>query len=225
MQEKLLRKVADLIKKLEGLRLEAYTDEGGIYTIGYGHTKAMGDPNPEEVKKITLKEAENILHQDIQVIYNDLEKNIPAKVFKLLTDGELVAIISFVFNLGLTAFYNSTLYKYILAGDKEKASREFRRWTKIKVNGKYKDSEGLIKRRNIEMEKFNEYDLGNLNEDSNLKKSIPHIIGSFGSSSMLIGLLNSVKGSHTLEIFIGLPLGLLIGFFGFKLLNIWMKKC
>ena len=113
MQEKLLWKVADLIKKLEGLRLEAYTDEGGIYTIGYGHTKAMGDPNPEEVKKITLKEAENILHQDIQVIYNDLEKNIPAKVFKLLTDGELVAIISFVFNLGLTAFYSSTLYKYI----------------------------------------------------------------------------------------------------------------
>lgn len=28
----------ELIKRWEGLRLEAYQDTGGIWTIGYGHT-------------------------------------------------------------------------------------------------------------------------------------------------------------------------------------------
>ena len=31
----------DLIKKYEGLRLEAYKCPAGVWTIGYGHTKGV----------------------------------------------------------------------------------------------------------------------------------------------------------------------------------------
>ena len=38
----------NLIKKFEGLRLEAYLCPAGVWTIGYGHTKGVkeGDNNP-----------------------------------------------------------------------------------------------------------------------------------------------------------------------------------
>ena len=36
----------DLIKRWEGLRLTAYQDSVGIWTIGYGHTARQGRRRP-----------------------------------------------------------------------------------------------------------------------------------------------------------------------------------
>ncbi|SPU27380.1 Phage-related lysozyme (muraminidase) [Candidatus Bartonella washoeensis] len=47
-----------LIKQLEGLRLSAYEDAIGVWTIGYGHTSAAGAPDVYEGMQITEKEAE-----------------------------------------------------------------------------------------------------------------------------------------------------------------------
>ena len=46
----------EIIKKWEGLRLEAYLCPAGVPTIGWGHTKGvkLGD-------KITLEQAEDFL--------------------------------------------------------------------------------------------------------------------------------------------------------------------
>ena len=39
MFRKLSKNGLQLIKKFEGCKLIAYKDSGGVYTIGYGHTK------------------------------------------------------------------------------------------------------------------------------------------------------------------------------------------
>ena len=38
---KITSEVLDLIKRYEGLILNAYKDPAGVYTIGYGHTKGV----------------------------------------------------------------------------------------------------------------------------------------------------------------------------------------
>ena len=47
------QKGIDLIKKYEGLRLEAYLCPAGVWTIGYGHTAGVG-----KGMKITAEQAE-----------------------------------------------------------------------------------------------------------------------------------------------------------------------
>ena len=55
----------DLIKRWEGLRLTAYQDSVGVWTIGYGHTAEAGPPAPKAGMKITEKEATDILARDL----------------------------------------------------------------------------------------------------------------------------------------------------------------
>ncbi|SPU27382.1 Phage-related lysozyme (muraminidase) [Candidatus Bartonella washoeensis] len=63
-----------LIKQLEGLRLSAYEDAIGVWTIGYGHTSAAGAPDVYEGMQITEKEAEKILRQDLRQLKMLLNK-------------------------------------------------------------------------------------------------------------------------------------------------------
>ena len=51
----------DLIKKYEGLRLEAYLCPAGVWTIGYGHTKGV-----KQGMKITEEQAEAYLREVLQ---------------------------------------------------------------------------------------------------------------------------------------------------------------
>lgn len=55
----LSQKGLDLIKGFEGLRLRAYRDPAGVWTIGYGHT---GGVKPGQV--ITRARAEELLRAD-----------------------------------------------------------------------------------------------------------------------------------------------------------------
>lgn len=50
-----------LIKQWEGLRLYAYQDVIGVWTIGYGHTAQAGEPIVQEGMKITENQTETIL--------------------------------------------------------------------------------------------------------------------------------------------------------------------
>ena len=57
------QKGLDLIKKYEGLRLEAYKCPAGVWTIGYGHTKGV-----IKGMKISKEEAEEFLKQDVSIV-------------------------------------------------------------------------------------------------------------------------------------------------------------
>lgn len=84
----------EMIKQLEGCRLSAYKclDSEDYYTIGYGHY-GISDGS----LKITQAEANELLEEDLSVIYDALE---PADYYYNFTDYEYDALVSFCFNLG-----------------------------------------------------------------------------------------------------------------------------
>jgi lysozyme len=130
------------IKTAEGLRLTAYKDGGGVWTIGYGHTGA----DVREGLTIPLSEAERLLTRDLRVAENHVNGAVQVK----LTQNQFDALVSFVYNVGGDAFRKSTLLKKLNAGDYLGAADQFPRWNKD--NGKVVD--GLTNRRREERALF-----------------------------------------------------------------------
>lgn len=143
----------DLIKRFEGLILHSYLCPANKLTVGYGHCG-------EDVKQgmvITEKEAEELLKQDLNLFESKLNYSISHDHISL-NQNQFDACISFIFNLGFSAFIFSTLYKKLKAGDYAGAADEFPRWVYItktvdgeKVKIKQK---GLETRRKAERELF-----------------------------------------------------------------------
>ena len=129
-----------IIKKYEGLKLEAYICPANIPTIGFGSTFY---PDGRRVKlgdKITLQEAESILLHDIK----RFEKEVRNAVKIEITNNQLSALISFTYNVGASAFRKSTLLKKVNANPTDLTiHNEFMRWTR--AGGKVLP--GLVKRR------------------------------------------------------------------------------
>jgi len=116
----------NFLKEKEGLRLRAYQDSGGTWTIGYGHTGRMPDGTPVgKGKKISREEAESLLRRDIAVHAE--------KVRRLLgetpvTRSQFEALVDFSFNKGITRLKSSTLLKMVQEARYIDASDEFLRW-------------------------------------------------------------------------------------------------
>ena len=55
----------DLLKRFEGLRLDAYRDIAGVLTIGYGHTAGFRDGRFDENSVITPEVAQDLLEADL----------------------------------------------------------------------------------------------------------------------------------------------------------------
>lgn len=134
---KLGKKGLKLIKEFEGLKLRAYQDTGGVWTIGYGHTR-----NAKPGLTITEKQATKLLVADVY----DAEKGVERATKVDLTQNEFDALVSFTFNLGVGQLLKSTLLKKLNRGDKEGAADEFLRW--VYDNGK--KLRGLERRREAE---------------------------------------------------------------------------
>ncbi|WP_332065708.1 lysozyme [Bartonella sp. CB189] len=131
-----------LIKQWEGLRLHAYKDAVGVWTIGYGHTAQAGKPFVQEGMQITKSQAEALLQRDLA----QFEKTVEHMVKQFLTNEQFAALVSFCYNVGIEAFCSSTLLKKINAGDYEAVPAELQRWTK--AGGKR--LQGLVYRRAAE---------------------------------------------------------------------------
>ena len=130
------------IKQFEGCKLTAYKCPANVWTIGYGHTK-----NITPGMKITQVDANNFIKADILPIETFL-----STLGVNLKQGQYDALVDFMFNLGITKFTKSTLYKLIKAGSSdEKICIEFMKWTHA---GK-KVLSGLVKRRTWECEQWN----------------------------------------------------------------------
>jgi lysozyme len=115
-----------LIKVSEGLETVAYPDPGNKvtgepWTIGYGHTRGVrkGDTCTEE-------QATEWLREDLQAAEGAVRHLVDVP----LTQGQFDALASFVFNVGPTAFGNSTLLRLLNAGDAVAAADQFRRWNR-----------------------------------------------------------------------------------------------
>ena len=132
----------DLIKKWEGLRLEAYLCPAGVWTIGYGHIKGV-----KKGDKISQAQANTLLADDVA---NVAESAVNAYVNVPLNQEQFDALASFTFNLGGGNLKSSTLLKKLNDGDYLGAANEFKRW--VKAGGKTLN--GLVDRREAEAQMF-----------------------------------------------------------------------
>lgn len=139
------RSGVDLIKSFEGLRVVSYLDSVGVPTIGYGHT----GPDVKLGQKIDHQVAEIVLRKDLIRFEEAVERLVKVE----LNQHQFDALVSFAFNVGASAFKNSTLLKRL--NNKEDpctvAKQEFPRWNKGLNN---KVLEGLTRRRIKEVEFF-----------------------------------------------------------------------
>lgn len=83
-----------LIEGFEGLRLTAYQDSVGVWTIGYGHTKGV-----TKGQTITQEQAESFLRDDLAVAENAVNTLATQHDWEF-NDNEFSALVSFAFNLG-----------------------------------------------------------------------------------------------------------------------------
>lgn len=102
-----------LIKRFEGTKLNAYKDVKGVWTIGTGTTVY---PNGNYVKSgdtITQEQADQYLTYDLQRFVNSINSLVKVT----LTQNQFDALVSLVYNIGSTAFANSTLLRTLNSGN------------------------------------------------------------------------------------------------------------
>jgi len=131
-----------LIESFEGLRLTAYQDVKGIWTIGYGHTGKDVHPG----LTITEAEADNLMRLDLRIA----EAGVNHLVTYPVTQTEFDALGSFAFNVGVGSLASSTLLKDVNRGDVTDAEQQFLRWD----HAGNVEVEGLRKRRMAEAAMF-----------------------------------------------------------------------
>ena len=127
-----------LLKHFEGLRLEAYQDSVGVWTIGYGHTKhalkgmVITEEEAEELLVEELPEYEGYVNDSCNVV--------------LLQQHEFDALVCWTYNLGPTNLNSSTMLRKLNNGDYKEVPFQMKRWDK--AGGK--TLLGLARRRNAE---------------------------------------------------------------------------
>lgn len=139
--------LTNLIKHFEGFRDTAYLPtKNDVPTIGYGITKnvKLGD-------KVTKEQADKML-EDHLTEYQDTVKTM---VKVPLTDNQLNAVTSLVYNIGPTAFRKSRALAALNAGDFTTFQKEAFDPEHGFVHQKGEKLTGLVNRRQKEKELFN----------------------------------------------------------------------
>jgi lysozyme len=109
----------DLVKEFEGLRLDAYKDSVGVWTIGYGTTAMAGvGIKPVLGMKITQPEAEMYLRRGLEKFADQIRPAITAPI----NENEFGAFLSLAYNIGPGAFAKSTALRQFNAGNKARAA-------------------------------------------------------------------------------------------------------
>lgn len=144
------------LKLWEGFVAMPTADLGGKLTIGYGHKIISG----EKFGMISPEMGTKIMMQDVAPLEAFLNNYITPK----LTQNQFDALVIFMFNIGSTAFLNSSVFRDIKDGKMEEATIPWAKWINITV--KEIDPEtgkeikklipvpGLIKRRAQELTLF-----------------------------------------------------------------------
>jgi lysozyme len=132
-----------LIQQFEGCKLEAYLDQRGIPTIGYGHIKdvSMGDT-------CTQEQADAWLVEDCSwawaAVCNDVK--VP------LNENQSGALLSFVYSLGEPQFLKSTLLRFLNMNNYSVVPVEIAKWVWCNMpDGSRQVSKGLQNRRMAEL--------------------------------------------------------------------------
>lgn len=146
-----------LLMQWEGVKEKTYLDSAGLPTIGCGHLLTKDELRSGKIKignefvkyenGLTNLQIDQLLHQDLHIAEETVSNNVSVG----LTQYQFDALCSFVFNVGTTAFINSTLLKVLNSKDFDAVQNQLRRWNKS--GGRI--VAGLINRREKEISLFN----------------------------------------------------------------------
>ena len=132
----------DFTKRYEGLRLKAYQDSGGIWTVGYGHTGS----DVVQGRCVSELEAEALLRADLRNAINCVNRSVRTAI----EQNQFDALVDFAYNAGQGSFVRSTLLTKLNSRDFEGAAGQFSLW--VNVSGK--PLPGLVRRRYAEAAMF-----------------------------------------------------------------------
>lgn len=169
-----------IVKNLESKNgipnLEAYEDDGGVWTSGWGHT----GPEVVEGYKVTVARAERDLDNDLDEAEFAVCKYVD---YKQLSTNEFDALVIFVFNTGpgslLQPHMAAALRPDPVTGriDREAVAAQFPKWvwvTNRKTGKKYRNN-GLINRRAAELTLWNTPDAEKPEEQPAIQTVLPSI--------------------------------------------------
>jgi len=134
------------ICNFEGLKLSAYDDGTGVWTIGYGTTRYPNGKRVSEGDRCTLEQAKAYMQHDLKIF----ERAVNSSVKVPLKQNQFDALVSLAYNIGVGAFKHSTLLKKLNSGDYKEAANQFDVW----VNAGGKRLQGLVNRRAMEKKLF-----------------------------------------------------------------------
>lgn len=114
--------LASILKRLEGVKSEAYLDSAGKPTIGAGSTRGvqMGDTASDD-------QVDSMLAEDIAVVDQDYGQLVSAD----LNTNQEAAVKSLLFNIGGPQFANSKARAALNAGDFETFKKEAAEFRKV----------------------------------------------------------------------------------------------
>jgi lysozyme len=117
-----------------------YLDSKKVWTIGVGHTKPAGDPDPKTYTEVMpLNDVFKLFQKDMQKYADDVNAVLKVPV----TQTEFDALVSFHFNTG--GIKRASLVKSINAKDKKTAAKQFLNWKKPpEVMGRRKKEQKLF---------------------------------------------------------------------------------
>jgi len=136
----------------EGFSPVLYDDVAGFCTIGFGHLVHRGRTGTCEAAEAGFRgdcsydRAKELLREDVGFA----EVAVRTHVKYPLLQPQFDALVSFVFNVGVSAFHGSTLLKHINRGQFNTVPAQFLRW--IFAGGNI--IPGLLKRRKEEAAQF-----------------------------------------------------------------------
>ncbi|SEO34068.1 lysozyme [Acinetobacter sp. yr461] len=134
------------ICNFEGLKLSAYDDGTGVWTIGYGTTRYPNGKRVSEGDRCTLEQAKTYMQHDLKIFEHAVNSSVKVP----LKQNQFDALVSLTYNIGVGAFKHSTLLKKLNSGDYKEAANQFDVW----VNAGGKRLQGLVNRRAMEKKLF-----------------------------------------------------------------------
>lgn len=92
----MITSLIDQLKRDEGLRLKAYQDSGGVWTVGYGHTGMDVTPH----MNISEDRANDLLYEDIDIAAKSVNRELPDMRWAL-DEARYGVMVNMAFNLGV----------------------------------------------------------------------------------------------------------------------------
>lgn len=137
----------NFIKQFEGFFGHPYDDGTGTWTIGYGHIEGVTPDTPS----ITRQQAVRLLARDLDRLYVP-----PVIVLHLgLTQNQLDATVSFVYNLGVGLLDPSAEFGHFLRAHNWRAAADsMLQYDHARINGQLVVLAGLSRRRHDERALF-----------------------------------------------------------------------